>query len=82
MVGKNREFNVEIIADLGRKKVRSIGWVKWTRLDLPSLMKMGVSLEGMGEDEKKKWLNFVLSQEKSVPQDRVAPSSPCSLKSP
>jgi hypothetical protein len=82
MVGKNREFNLEIIADLGRKKVRGIGGVKWTRLDLPYLMKMGVSLEWMREDEKRKWLNFVLSQGKSVPPDRTAPSSACSFKSP
>ena len=36
MVGKKRHFNLEIIADIGRKKVRSIGEVKWTRMDLPS----------------------------------------------
>jgi len=65
MIGKNREFNLEIIADLGRNKVRSIGEVKWTHVDLPHLFKMGVSMERMGQDEKKKWANFVINQGKN-----------------
>ena len=66
MVGKNRDFNLEIIANVGRKKVRGIGEVKWTRMDLPSLFKMGVSMEEMREDEKEKWTNFVISHGKNI----------------
>ena len=66
MVGKNREFNLEIIANLGRKKVRSIGEVRWTHVDFPSLFKMGVSMKEMREDEREKWTNFVISQGKNI----------------
>ena len=74
MVGKKRHFNLEIIVDIGRKKVSSIGEVKWTHVELPSLFKMGVSMEGMKEDEKKKWANFVLSQGESRSHNSMAPS--------
>ena len=66
MVGKNREFNLEIIANVGRKKVRSIGEVRWTHVDFPSLFKMGVSMKEMREDEREKWTNFVISQGKNI----------------
>jgi hypothetical protein len=66
MVGKKRHFNLEIIADIGRKKVRSIGEVKWTHVELPSLFKMGVSMGGMREDEKQKWTDFVISHGKNI----------------
>lgn len=66
MVGKNREFNLEVIANLGRKKVTSIGEVRWTHVEFPSLFKMGVSMKEMREDEREKWTNFVISQGKNI----------------
>ena len=67
MMGENREFDLEITANLGTKDVRGVGEVRWTSMDLPHFLKMGIFLKEMREDEKEKWTNFVISQSKNIP---------------
>jgi hypothetical protein len=75
MMGKNKEFDLEITANLGTKDVRGVGEVRWTSMDLPHLFKMGIFLKEMREDEKEKWTNFVTSQSKNIPSSMETSSA-------
>ena len=66
MMGENKEFDLEITANLGQKDVRGVGEVRWTFMDLPYFLRMGIFLKEMREDEKEKWTNFVICQSKSI----------------
>lgn len=69
LIGKNKEFDLHLNANLGKKGLRGIGEVRWARIYPPSLLKMGVFLKEMRDDEKEKWTNFVMSQSKSIFQN-------------
>lgn len=69
MMGESREFDLEITANLGPKDVRGVGEVRWNFMDLPYVLKIGVFLKEMREDEKQKWTNFVISQSKNISRD-------------
>ena len=69
LMGKNKEFDLDLSANVGTKGLRGIGEVRWTRIYPPFLLKMGVFLKEMRADEKEKWTNFVMRQSKGVPQD-------------
>ena len=69
LMGKNKEFDLDLNANLGTKGLRGIGEVRWARIYPPSLLKMGVFLKEMRADEKEKWTNFVMRQSKGIPQD-------------
>ena len=62
IVGDNKEFDLEILANLGIKVIRGIGEVKWVSMDPPYFFKIGVFLKEMTEEEKENWTNFVTSQ--------------------
>jgi len=69
LMGKNKEFDLDLNANLGTKRLRGIGEVRWARIYPPSLLKMGVFLKEMRADEKEKFTDFVMCQSKDVPQD-------------
>jgi hypothetical protein len=69
LIGKNKEFDLHLNANLGTKGLRGIGEVRWARIYSPSLLKIGVFLKEMRDDEKEKWTNFVMSQSKSIFQN-------------
>ncbi len=69
LMGENKEFDLDLNANLGTKGLRGIGEVRWARIYPPSLLKMGVFLKEMRADEKEKWTDFVMRQSKDVPQD-------------
>lgn len=69
LMGKSKEFDLDLNANLGTKGLRGIGEVRWARIYPPSLVKMGVFLKEMRADEREKWTNFVMCQSKDVPQD-------------
>ena len=69
LMGENKEFDLDLNANLGMKGLRGIGEVRWARIYPPSLLKMGVFLKEMRANEKEKWADFVMRQSKGVPQD-------------
>lgn len=69
LIGKDKEFDLHLNANLGTKGLRGIGEVRWARIYSPSLLKIGVFLKEMRDDEKEKWTNFVMSQSKSIFQN-------------
>jgi len=65
LIGKNKEFDLYLNANLGTGGVKGVGEVRWGRIHLPSslkVLKMGVFLKQMRDDEKEKWTNLVTSQ--------------------
>jgi hypothetical protein len=69
LMGENKEFDLDLNANLGTEWVRGTGEVRWARIYPPSLLKIGVFLKEMRADEKVKWTDFVMRQRKDVPQD-------------
>ena len=59
---------MEIGIELGGDKVRAIGEVKWSLLEIPSLLKMGIFIKGMGLEEEGKWAKFIEGQYRESPQ--------------
>jgi hypothetical protein len=68
MIGENREFNLQLTVRLGPKEVSGVGEVRWISTHSSSGLKMGIFLKEMG-DEKKKWTDFVISQNRGSSQD-------------
>jgi hypothetical protein len=66
LTGEDRQFDLEFNINLGDTDVSGIGEVRWARIDSPSILKMGVFLKELANDEKKKWANFVISQTKRI----------------
>ena len=66
LMGKDREFDLEINAKLGRDSVRSVGEVRWASIPSPTVMKMGVFLKEIIEGETEEWNNFVISRSRGI----------------
>jgi hypothetical protein len=64
LMGENKQFDVEFNPYQGKIGVRGIGEVRWARIHPPSVMRIGVLVKEMGDDEKEKWTNLVTSQTK------------------
>ncbi|UCD72133.1 MAG: PilZ domain-containing protein [Syntrophobacterales bacterium] len=62
LMGKDREFDLEVNAKLGQDSVRGVGEVRWASIPSPTVMKMGVFLKEIIEGETEEWRNFVISQ--------------------
>jgi hypothetical protein len=73
LMGKGKEFDLDLNANLGTKGLRGIGEVRWARIYPPSFLKMGVFLKDIKSDEKEKWADFVMGQSKGVPLDVSCP---------
>jgi|GEM_PF-2150578 len=68
MMGDKKKYDLEIGIELGRDKVRAIGEVKWSLLEIPNLFKMGIFIKGMGLGEEGKWAKFIEEQYRESPQ--------------
>ena len=68
MMGENKKYDLEIGIELGGNRVRAIGEVKWSLLEIPSLLKMGIFIKGMGLEEEGKWAKFIEEQYRESPQ--------------
>jgi hypothetical protein len=68
MMGDNKKYDLEIGIELGGDKVRAIGEVKWSLLEIPNLLKMGIFIKGMGLEEEGKWAKFIEGQYRESPQ--------------
>ncbi len=64
LMGKAKEFDLDLNANLEAKGLRGIGEVRWARIYPRSLVKMGVFLKNMKSDEKEKWADLVMDQSK------------------
>jgi hypothetical protein len=62
MMGDKKKYDLEIGIDLGGNEVRAVGEVKWSLLDIPHLLKMGIFLKGMEHEEEGKWTSFLEKQ--------------------
>ena len=62
LMGKDREFDLEIDAELAGDSVRSVGEVRWASIPSPTVVKMGVFLKEIIEGETEEWRNFVISR--------------------
>jgi hypothetical protein len=69
LMGENKKFDLDLNANVGTKGVRGVGEVRWARIHLPDVLRMGVFLKQMKNDEKEKWTNFVMSRSKGVSKD-------------
>ena len=66
LTGKDKQFDLEFNINLGDTDVSGVGDIRWARIDSPSILKMGVFLKELGDAEKEKWTNFVMSQTKRL----------------
>ncbi|UCD71103.1 MAG: PilZ domain-containing protein [Syntrophobacterales bacterium] len=66
MMGDNKKYDLEIGIDLGRDEVRAVGEVKWSLLDIPHLLKMGIFIKGMEHEEEWKWTSFIEKQYQEI----------------
>jgi hypothetical protein len=68
MMGDNKKYDLEIGIELGGDKVWAVGEVKWSLLEIPHLLKMGVFIKGMGREGEGKWTSFIEKQYRKSPQ--------------
>ena len=66
LMGTDREFDLEINAELGRDSVRSVGEVRWASIPSPTVVKIGVFLKEIIEGETEEWRNFVISRSRDI----------------
>ena len=68
MMGDNKKYDLEIGIELGQDKVLAVGEVKWSLLEIPHLLKMGVFIKDLGYEEEGKWTRFIENQYRENPQ--------------
>lgn len=68
MMGDNKKYDLEIGIELGGHKVLAVGEVKWSLLEIPHLLKMGVFIKAMELEEEGKWARFIQDQYRVNPQ--------------
>jgi hypothetical protein len=73
LVGKNKEFDLDVDVKLEREDVKGVAEVRWARIPPLTgleILNMGLLLKRMRDNEKRKWNNFVTSRSKQVPGNR------------
>jgi len=68
MMGDNKKYDLEIGIEFGGDKVLAVGEVKWSLLEIPHLLKMGVFIKAMELEEEGKWTRFIQDQYQVNPQ--------------
>jgi len=79
LMGDKKKYYLKIGIDLGGDQIQAVGEVKWSLLEIPHQLKMGVFIKGMGHEEEGKWTNFIEkryreSTQKTGPTVRVIES--------
>lgn len=59
LMGERKQYDLKLGIDLGRDKIHAVGEVKWSLLEIPRQLKMGIFLKGMGPDAGDKWTSFI-----------------------
>lgn len=70
VMGEEKEFDLEINAQVGRGTVSGIGEVRWVSIPSPSVKRMGVFIKEVIEGQTEKWRNLVMSQSRQTPGNR------------
>jgi hypothetical protein len=68
MMGENKKYDLEIGIEFGGDTVLAVGEVKWSLLEIPHLLKMGVFIKAMELGEEGKWTKFIQDQYRVNPQ--------------
>jgi hypothetical protein len=69
LVGKNKDFDLNLDVKLERGDVKGVAEVRWARIPPLSgleILTMGIFLKRMRDNEKKKWKDFVMSRSKGT----------------
>ncbi len=59
LMGDNKKYDLKIGIDLGGDEILAVGEVKWSLLEIPHQLKMGVFIKGMGHEAEGKWTDFI-----------------------
>jgi hypothetical protein len=59
LMGDKKKYYLKIGIDLGGDQILAVGEVKWSLLEIPHQLKMGVFIKGMGHEEEGKWTSFI-----------------------
>jgi len=62
LTGKDKQFDLEFNINLGDTDVSGVSDIRWARIDSPSILNMGIFLRELGDMERERWTNFVMSQ--------------------
>ncbi len=62
LMGDKKKYDLKIGIDLEGDEILAVGEVKWSLLDIPHQLKMGVFIKGMGQEEEGKWTSFIEKQ--------------------
>lgn len=65
LIGKHKEFDLKVTMDLGTEDVNGVAEVRWAcipPLTGLEILTMGLLLKRMRSNEKRKWMNFVVSR--------------------
>jgi hypothetical protein len=74
LMGDKKTYNLRIGINLGGDKIQAVGEVKWSLLEIPHQLKMGVFIKGMGHEAEGKWTSFIENKYQEGAQD-PSPSS-------
>jgi hypothetical protein len=73
LIGKNKEFDLNLTMDLETADVKGVAEVRWARIPPLTgleILTMGLFLKRMGDNQKRKWTNFVMGRIKQTPGNR------------
>ena len=73
LIGKNKEFDLNLTMDLGTADVKGVAEVRWARIPPLSgleILTMGLFLKRMRDNAKRKWKDFVMSRGQQTPGNR------------
>ena len=59
LMGDRKQFDLKLGIDLTGGKIHAVGEVKWSLLEIPHQLKMGIFLKGMGPEAEDRWTNFI-----------------------
>lgn len=65
LIGKHKEFDLKVTMDLGTEDVNGVAEVRWALIPPLTgleILTMGLLLKRMRGNEKRKWMNFVVSR--------------------
>ena len=62
LMGDKKKYDLKIGIDLGGHEILAVGEVRWSLLEIPHQLKMGVFIKDMGHEQEGKWTSFIEKQ--------------------
>ena len=59
LMGDKKKYDLKIGIHVGGDEILAVGEVKWSLLEIPHQLKMGVFIKDMGHEEAGKWTSFI-----------------------